>query len=115
MNVLSSADLDIYCAPLLLPNAHAEFALQAGLSDETARFYLQAVCNEAQTGLRLLEWAGLQRNQRVLEVGAGGGLLCGFLQSRGVDIVGIEPTGGAFEATPKLAAFIAEATRVTAR
>jgi hypothetical protein len=83
MSVLSATDLDIYCAPLLLPNAHTEFATHAGLSNETARLYLQAVCNEAQTGLRLLEWAGLQQNQRVLEVGAGGGLLCGFLQSRG--------------------------------
>jgi len=115
MSVLSATDLHIYCAPLLLPNAHTEFATHAGLSNETARLYLQAVCNEAQTGLRLLEWAGLQQNQRVLEVGAGGGLLCGFLQSRGVDIVGIEPTGWGYDTTPKLASFIAGATRVTAR
>jgi SAM-dependent methyltransferase len=114
MNILSSADLDNYCAPLRPPVAHTELAARTGLSAAAARFYLDAICNEAQTGLRLLQWGGFRAAGRVLEVGAGGGLLSGFLQSRGVDLVAIEPTEQGFDATPKLAALVRELTGVSA-
>jgi 2-polyprenyl-3-methyl-5-hydroxy-6-metoxy-1,4-benzoquinol methylase len=114
MKIPSAIDLDAYCAPLRDPTARTELAARSGLSAENAGLYLDAVCNEAQTGLRLLEWAGLQPADRVLEVGAGGGLLSGFLRSRGIDLVAIEPTGDGFEATPKLAAVISEASGVPA-
>lgn len=68
-----------------------------------------------RTGLRLLELAGLRSAGRILEVGAGGGLLSGFLQSRGLDLVAIEPAAHGFEATSQLAALISEATRVSAK
>lgn len=114
MNILSATDLDAYCAPLRQPMTRNEFAARTGLSAETAGLYLDAVCNEAQAGLRLLEWAGLQPTDRVLEVGAGGGLLSGFLQSRGIDLVAVEPMGDGFETTSELTAVISEASGVSA-
>jgi SAM-dependent methyltransferase len=82
---------------------------------DLAGLYLDAICNEAYTALRLLEWAGLQPTHRVLEVGAGGGLLSGFLQSRGINLVAIEPTAQGFEATPDLTDVVREAVGVSAR
>lgn len=51
MSVLSAIDLDAYCAPLMQPGARAEFAARTGLPADTARLYLDAVCNEAQIEL----------------------------------------------------------------
>ena len=110
MNTLSETDLDAYSASLRQASARDELVARSGLPAANAALYLDAICNEAQTGLRLLKWAGLLPTHRVLEVGAGGGLLSGFLQSRGVNLVAIEPTGGGFEVTPKLAQLVREAT-----
>src|SRR5580692_10181563 len=104
MNTLSATDFDVFSAPLRHPMARMEFSARTNLPIGMATLYLDAVCNEAHTGLRLLEWAGLQPGQRVLELGAGGGLLSGYLQSRGVDLTAIEPAEAGFEATSKLAA-----------
>ena len=114
MNALSETGLSAYSASLKQPSARDELAARTGLPAATAALWLDAICNEAQTGLRLLEWAGLLPSHRVLEVGAGGGLLSGFLQSRGVDLVAIEPTGDGFEITPKMAELVREATGVSA-
>ena len=114
MSIPADADLDRYCAPLKLPEAKAELAARTGLTIATASLYIDSVCNEAHTGLRLLRWSGLGLANRVLEVGAGSGLLSGFLQSSGVDLVAIEPTAEGFEATPELAAVIRTATGVSA-
>jgi 2-polyprenyl-3-methyl-5-hydroxy-6-metoxy-1,4-benzoquinol methylase len=113
MNLLSSVDLENYCVALRQPSVRAELAARTGLSANAAGLYLDAICNEAQTGLRLLQWSGFRPPGRVLEVGAGGGLLSGFLQSRGVDLVAIEPTEQGFELTPKLAALVSAATGVS--
>lgn len=114
MSVPSAEDLSSYSAPVLQPGPRTELAVRAALSLERASLYLDAICNEAQTGLRLLKLAGMRSTDRILEVGAGGGLLTGFLQSRGFNVVAIEPTGDGFEATPRLAEVIREATGVTA-
>lgn len=113
MTLLSSVDLDNYCVALRQPSVRAELAARTGLSANAAGLYLDAICSEAQTGLRLLQWSGFRPPDRVLEVGAGGGLLSGFLQSRGVDLVAIEPTEQGFELTPKLAALVSAATGVS--
>jgi len=113
MNILSEIDLDGYYAPLKEPSVHGELASRAGLSLDAARHYLDAICNEAHTALRLLHWAGLRPTDRVLEVGAGGGLLSGFLQSRGVDLLALEPAAQGFEATRQLATIVREATRIS--
>lgn len=115
MSVLSAAALDRYSAPLQQPYAREKLAARTGWPSNTAALYLDAVCGEARTGFRLLEWAGLQGGHRVLEVGAGGGLLTGYLQSCGIAVTAIEPAESGFEATPKLAELVSEMTGVTAR
>jgi 2-polyprenyl-3-methyl-5-hydroxy-6-metoxy-1,4-benzoquinol methylase len=114
MDIPVEADLVGYCTRLRHPSAKAELSARIGWSITAASQYIDSVCNEAQTGLRLLRWSGLQPTDRVLEVGAGGGLLSGFLQSHGIDLVAIEPTVQGFEATPELAAIINAATGVSA-
>lgn len=110
MNVLAAADLDDYCAPLREPEVRRELASRTGFPLKIAGAYLDAICNEAHTALRLLEWAGLRAQDRVLEVGAGAGLLTGYLQARGIDLVAIEPTGEGFEATPTVTDVVGKAT-----
>jgi 2-polyprenyl-3-methyl-5-hydroxy-6-metoxy-1,4-benzoquinol methylase len=114
MTILADADLDKYCALLRQPAAKAELAARSDLTVAAATVYIDSVCNEAHTGLRLLRWAGLRPTDRVLEVGAGGGLLSGFLQSRGYEHVAIEPAEQGFERTSSLTAIVREATGVRA-
>jgi SAM-dependent methyltransferase len=113
MSIPAEADLVAYCAPLRHPSAKTKLSALTGLTPAAAGRYIDSVCNEAQTGLRLLHWSGLRPADRVLEIGAGGGLLSGFLQSHGIDLVAIEPKAQGFEATPKLAAVIGAATGVS--
>jgi SAM-dependent methyltransferase len=114
MSAPSADDLQAYCDALSGPGPRAELAARTGSTLEWAGLYFDAICNEAQNGLRLLDLTGIRSSDRILEVGAGGGLLTGFLQSRGLDIVGVEPTGDGFEATPILAEVIRETTGVAA-
>lgn len=111
--ILPSADeFNDYSAPLLRPEAGAELAARTGMPREWTSRYIAAVCNEAQTGLRLLKSVDMRLTDRILEVGAGGGLLTGFLQSRGLNLVAIEPVEDGFEATPKLVEIVRETTDV---
>ncbi len=112
MSVLSATNLDAFCAPLLQSGTAKALAAATTLSDDEARGYIASVCNEAHAGLRLLAWAGLRSGQRVLEVGAGGGLLTAYLQSHGVDLVAIEPVAPAFDVTPVLARVVRQAVGV---
>jgi protein-L-isoaspartate O-methyltransferase len=73
MNVVAAADLEKYCAPLREPHVSRELASHAGIPADVAADYVEAICNEAHTALRLLEWAALRPQDRVLEVGAGAG------------------------------------------
>jgi 2-polyprenyl-3-methyl-5-hydroxy-6-metoxy-1,4-benzoquinol methylase len=114
MNSFSIDALRAYSAPLLQPGARDDFAARAGKPADWASLYLSAVCNEAEAGLRLLEIAGVRPGIRLLEVGAGGGLLSGFLQSRGLEVVSIEPSANGFEVTPELTAVITAATTTPA-
>ena len=114
MNIPSVDSLRAYSAPLSQPGPRAELAARSGLSLDWASLYLDAISNEAETALRLFKLAGMSRTDRILEVGAGAGLFTGFLQSRGLNVVAIEPTGDGFEATSKLTQIVREATGVAA-
>jgi 2-polyprenyl-3-methyl-5-hydroxy-6-metoxy-1,4-benzoquinol methylase len=115
MSLPPTEDLKAYAAPLMQPGVRAALAACTGSSRESADLYVDAICNEAQTGLRLLNVAGVSAAGRILEVGAGGGLLTGFLQSRGFNLVAIEPAACGFEATAKLAEIVRRATGVCAQ
>lgn len=99
----------------LMKIAPSELAEAAGLTIKDARAYIKAISNEAHTGLWLLAWPDLSGCQRLLEVGAGGGLLTAFLQSRGFDLTAIEPVGQGFEATQALRRVVSDAVSYSPR
>lgn len=71
---------------------------------------LEVYLNEARVGLRLVEpYLVPVPGRRILEVGAGAGVLTAFLQSEGFEVVGIEPGGGGgFGFMPALQRAVAE-------
>jgi cyclopropane fatty-acyl-phospholipid synthase-like methyltransferase len=115
VNAWSEADLDAFAASLREPSSVARLTTEAGLSPDSARAHLADIVSDAHIGLRLLSWAPLRPGHRVLEVGAGAGLLTAFLQSRGVDLEAIEPTGPGFETTPALTRIVRETTGIEPR
>lgn len=92
----------------------AELASAAGLSRSHAEIYISAIINEASLALQLLQTTPLASG-RVLEVGAGAGLLTAFLQSRDIELVGIEPVGSGFGATPILRQIVRKSTGMEPR
>jgi len=115
MTGLSAADFDCFAAGLQDPASAARLAAETGLPSDHACIYLAAMAGEAHVALRLLERGGLRPGHRVLEVGAGAGLLTAYLQSRGLDLVAIDPGGAGFPATPALARIAQETTGVAPR
>jgi SAM-dependent methyltransferase len=89
----------------------AELASAANLSEIHAESYLGSIINEASLALRLLTGTQLT-GRRVLEVGAGAGLLTAFLQSRGIELVAIEPIGSGFGATATLRQIVRKSTGI---
>jgi len=112
---LGAANFDDFAGQLLQPAVASRFSKEAGLAPDHARIYLAAIVNEAHLALRLLQWGGLSPGQRVLEVGAGAGLLTAYLQSRGVDLVAIEPIGSGFEATSVLREIVQDSVGIVPR
>lgn len=82
-----------------------ELARQCDLSVDYSRLLLDTYCNEARVGLALIE-PSLRPGLRVLEVGAGIGLLARTLFEEGVDILGIEPGTAGFGFMPALASIV---------
>jgi len=66
-----------------------------GLSEEAASRFLEAWVAEVPLGFEAIERC-LRPGLRVLEVGAGTGLLALFLSAHGVDVVALEPVGPAW-------------------
>jgi len=70
-----------------------------------ARDLLKIYANEARFCLGLI-LPSLSRQQRLLEVGAGAGILCTFLHRQGFQIIGVEPGGVGFGHMAALSAFV---------
>jgi 2-polyprenyl-3-methyl-5-hydroxy-6-metoxy-1,4-benzoquinol methylase len=115
VKALSAAELEVFFTPLHKASAAAVVAERIGCSRSRARHLLRNLCGEARAGLMLLDWAGVQPGWRILEVGAGGGLLTAFLQSSEFDVVAIDPAGQGFELSPSLARAVAEILGVAPR
>jgi cyclopropane fatty-acyl-phospholipid synthase-like methyltransferase len=115
MNAWPATAFDAFSSSLRQPSSVSRLIAEAGLSPDQARISLAAVASEARVGLRLLGWAALRPGHRVLEVGAGAGLLTAFLQSRGVDLAAIEPIEPGFEATSVLTRIVRDTTGVEPR
>jgi SAM-dependent methyltransferase len=115
MRGLTAAEFDCFSAEFRRDDYAAQLASEAGFSTQHAHLYLDAIVNEAHLALRLLKQVHLDVNNRVLEVGAGAGLLTAFLQSRGCNLVAIEPVDDGFEATPTLSRIVRESTGISPR
>jgi len=68
------------------------------------RVWLDTVKSELATGLDILRAQDL-RGKRILEVGAGTGLLSIFLRLQGHDVTALDPSLGGFEPHERVAAF----------
>jgi len=78
-----------------------------------AAAYLRSLQAEAKLGLELI-WDELLPNRRLLEVGAGMGLLAGFLCSCGVQVVALEPGLGGFGISSALAEALSSSSEFAA-
>jgi SAM-dependent methyltransferase len=107
-----AAAFDAFSAGLREPGVAAQFASEARFSEREAELYIASIVNEAHLALRALGDVRLNGGRRVLEVGSGAGLLTAFLQSQGVDILGIEPVQDGFDVTPVLARIVRVTTGV---
>lgn len=74
---------------------------------QLAGSFLRTLQAEAHLGLRLIQ-PELRPGMRVLEVGAGMGLLSSFLTSRGVEVTALEPGLGGFGVSASLASAMAD-------
>ncbi len=110
MRALSHDELDAFSAPLQTADNIARLARDTGWEERQAGLYLASILGEAHLGLTLLDWAGLNADARVLEVGAGAGLLSAFLQARGVALTAIEPVAQGFDATLAARTIVARGT-----
>lgn len=99
-------DFERFLARVDRDAAAAALAAAEGTTREDARRTLDIYFGEAAFGLRLIA-ADLAPGARVLEVGAGAGLICAFLQARGVDAVGLEPAESGFGFMRALSAALA--------
>jgi 2-polyprenyl-3-methyl-5-hydroxy-6-metoxy-1,4-benzoquinol methylase len=94
-------DLKSYLAELDDPRFVGFCLKQAGVD----RLWLDTVRSEIETGLELIGGQDL-RGKRILEVGAGTGLLSILLARHGYDITALDPSMGGFEAHERVAASI---------
>ena len=90
------ASLEQYIHDLTSPGCVDFCSRRSGISPELVRRRLYDYAGEVRAGVRLLERIQLQ-GRRVLEVGAGLGLLAVWLKQLGVSIVLLEPGEGGFD------------------
>jgi 2-polyprenyl-3-methyl-5-hydroxy-6-metoxy-1,4-benzoquinol methylase len=76
----------------------ASVAKRAVLTEAATADLLGNLASEARLACRLLDTVGPSRETRVLEVGAGAGVVAAFLHGQGANVVAIEPIVGGFEA-----------------
>lgn len=88
---------------------------EGSISRARLRSLLKTYCNEAFVGLDLItsDIESFQyktgRLPRILEVGAGVGLLSGAIKLAGYDVIGVEPAAQAFSVMGELSACVKEA------
>jgi len=93
--------LEQYVRDLTSPECIAFCARRSGLSEDAIRRRLTDYAGEVLVGVRLLESISLA-GRRVLEIGAGLGLLAVWLKRQGVSIVLLEPGEGGFDENRRL-------------
>jgi SAM-dependent methyltransferase len=96
---LSPASVDAFLAKTIEDATFAAaVAARAELSDEATAALLGNLASEARLACRLLASLEPRESTRILEVGAGAGVLAAFLHGQGANLLAIEPLVGGFEA-----------------
>lgn len=109
-----AALFDEYLASVDRDRAAADFAAAAGLGRDEARRTLDNYLEEAAFGLRLIG-DELSPGARILEIGAGAGLVFSFLRAQGFDAFGLEPAASGFEFMGALSRVVAGGSMEVAR
>lgn len=94
-------DLDAYVAQLTSPQFVQYLAQRTGIPEPAVRWRLVNYAGEVVVGVELLE-GFLGPGQRILEVGAGAGLLSVWLINQGASVILLESGAGGFEANRRL-------------
>lgn len=95
---LSPATVDAFLALTVEDDAFATaVTARSGLTDDAVRELLANLASEMRLACRLLASVGVQRGARILEVGAGAGVMAAFLHGQGANLLAIEPLVGGFE------------------
>jgi SAM-dependent methyltransferase len=103
---LSPESIDAFLAATLEdPDVLTEAAARIGPS---AGDLLADLASEARLACRLLSALEPTRATRTLEVGAGAGVVAGFLSQQGADLLAIEPAATGFEHLGAVRALLAE-------
>ena len=97
----SPDDLPAYVAQLTTPEFVGHLAARSGISEIDVRRRLDDYAGEVTVGVELLEGL-IAPGQRILEVGAGVGLLSVWLIRRGASVVLLEVGAGGFDANRRL-------------
>ncbi|HLT11318.1 MAG TPA: methyltransferase domain-containing protein [Micromonosporaceae bacterium] len=106
---ISTASLDRFLAGNLEDPAFAgAVADRAGLSEPDAADLLSDLASEARLACRMLAEVRPVREDRILEVGAGAGVLAAFLHERGANLLAIEPIVDGYESFMAVRSLLSE-------
>jgi len=92
---MSALPIEPFLRPLRGPDLAAEIVAESGRDPADTAMRLDVYLNEVAQGLSMVE-PHLRQGQRILEIGAGLGVLAGLLRHGGYDVTGLEPVGGGF-------------------
>ena len=96
---LSMASLDEFLATSVEdPSFATDVAEMTGMTEVAATDLINDLASEARLACRLLAGLRPQCGDRILEVGAGAGIVAAFLLRQGATVFAIEPIVGGFEA-----------------
>jgi hypothetical protein len=95
---LSPPNVDRFLgATIEAPGFAQEVAGRAGIPPEDAGVTVDNLASEARLAARMLATLDPGGEERILEVGAGAGVVAAFLHREGADLVAIEPQVSGFE------------------
>jgi 2-polyprenyl-3-methyl-5-hydroxy-6-metoxy-1,4-benzoquinol methylase len=96
---MSTESLDDFLAKTIEdPTFATEVAEMTGMTGGAATDLINDLASEARLACRLLAGQRPRREHRILEVGAGAGIVAAFLVRQGATVFAIEPIVGGFEA-----------------
>jgi len=95
---LSTEAIDSFLSKTILGESFGvELADRVALDPISGADFLSDLASEARLACRILAELGPTGEMRMLEVGAGAGVVAAFLNGQGANLVAIEPTVGGFE------------------